>query len=120
MATGHIDDTKDVVLKKPESQKQKFPSNTLSEKKPSTKSSNTPKPKKTEDGDEMPEFKTTNYIKNVVIQARNANNMKRKDVAQKVNVPEKTITELEKGTLLYKDAPLGKLENVLKVKLRGK
>ena len=53
-------------------------------------------------------------------QARNAKKMSQAVLAQKVNVTQKTINELESGRGEKNNALLGKLEKVLSVKLRGK
>lgn len=53
-------------------------------------------------------------------QARNAKKMSQAVLAQKVNVPQKTINDLESGRGEKNNVLLGKLEKALGVKLRGK
>lgn len=66
------------------------------------------------------QLKTTKNIKNIIIKARNAQNLTRKDIAQKINIQEKDMKDIEEGKMLYSKAPLSKLEKVLQVKLRGR
>lgn len=82
--------------------------------------SNKPKPTKKEqkllDEDYVPETPPSN-IKTLIMQARTAKGLKREDLAQKINVNAKIITEWETG----KSAPSGqlktKLQRILGIKL---
>ena len=59
-------------------------------------------------------------ISRAIQQARNAKGMTQKELATKINEPQKTIQDYECGRAIPSNQVLGKIERVLGVKLRGK
>ena len=58
-------------------------------------------------------------ISEMIKQARCSKNIKQKELAIRINVPVKTITDYENGNAVPSNMVLGKIEKILSVKLRG-
>ena len=58
-------------------------------------------------------------ISEMIRQARCSKNIKQKELASRINVPVKTITDYENGNAVPSNMVLGKIEKILSVKLRG-
>ena len=58
-------------------------------------------------------------ISEMIRLARCSKNIKQKELAGRINVPVKTITDYENGNAVPSNMVLGKIEKILSVKLRG-
>jgi putative transcription factor len=58
-------------------------------------------------------------ISEMIRLARCSKNIKQKELAIRINVPVKTITDYENGNAVPSNMVLGKIEKILSVKLRG-
>lgn len=72
------------------------------------------------ENEELVEKKISLEVRKVIQQARQANKMSQSQLAQQLNVKPNVINEYESGKVVPNNQLLGKMERILKVKLRGK
>ena len=72
------------------------------------------------ENEELVEKKISLEVRKVIQQARQAKNMSQSQLAQQLNVKPNVINEYESGKVVPNNQLLGKMERILKVKLRGK
>lgn len=72
------------------------------------------------ENEELVENKISLEVRKVIQQARQAKNMSQSQLAQQLNVKPNVINEYESGKVVPNNQLLGKMERILKVKLRGK
>ena len=72
------------------------------------------------DNDELVEKKISLELRKIIQQARVANKLSQSQLAQQLNVKPNVINEYESGKVVPNNQLLGKIERILKVKLRGK
>jgi ribosome-binding protein aMBF1 (putative translation factor) len=67
-----------------------------------------------EDGEEIVKIeKFSHAFIQEVIQKRNSKNMKRKDLAQKLGIPENELARFEQNKMIYKGAFVDKIKRIL-------
>jgi putative transcription factor len=84
---------------------------------PDAKKSGGGGPKPPKEGDEFNIAKVGHSLKIAIMQARTANKMSQKDLAQRLGVPVDIVNKYETGKIIPNNAFIAKIERILKTKL---